>query len=591
MTSVLGGGNGRITSAVLGAALVIALAIPHAAFGASARIVRPSGEARWSGSLSNGSVSDPSMCAPSECPSRRVALDIPTRQWPHRGGGLLVALHWDTAHFDVGYDLDVYVYGPDGSLAAESTTFAFSSDEAAWIQNPPNGTYRVLVAPRTLVGSLDYEVTVSLQRGYTVRERTAYRMRAQRFPASGNLVVPGRRSANPKQLLPDLAPRPPTNFHMESAIGGHFYITGNRGLGHQPPCYPQETLGLDNDYLPIPTGALRCLRFDRMLENRGHGPLELRSYSSEAATGAVYQAVYDSVGGYGERLLPGAVFHPAHGRITLPGFDEVTLNAMAPDGRPGAVVGRMPPAGTCKGDTQNAKYRGRPDGPLQYSTPGSCDTYDWYDPGGGTHPGDSYLRTGISPTWLDTAPWYLPDDYIDVTHVPDGRYLLVARANTNGDLLESYADNNTALACVELEGDTATSCPLPVSAKPRRHGGGMAVLRSRVIRVRGRRARVRLGCPSAASCRGSVRLSGGRRAARFRLAPRTVATVRVVLTARAARRVARQRRVPAVLRLRSRAAGGVHDRRMRVHLVRMRRFFRPYPVPSFPDHTRSRTRG
>jgi hypothetical protein len=89
--------------------------------------------------------------------------------------------------------------------------------------------------------------------------------------------------------------------------------------------------------------------------------------------------------------------------------------------------------------------------------PGSCDSFDWSDPDSGVHPGDAYVRTGISPTWRDTAPWYLPDQYIDITNLPDGRYLMSERIDAGGRLAERTRENNTTTACVEIAGTTVAS--------------------------------------------------------------------------------------------------------------------------------------
>lgn len=454
---------GRVLcGAVITAVLCAGAASPGFAAGTPVATLRSASDsARWTGSLANQVTPDPSFCTTASCPSWTVSLHVPRRSWVHNGGGLLVALHWDLAHFDAGYDLDLYVFGPDGRLAGTSASFAFSSDEAAWIQDPGNGPYRIMVVPRALAGSLPYTIAVDFQRGYTVGESATLQLRDPRSAEGSHIVMPGRAPASDRRRLPDLVPHPLSGFHLESAVGGHFYVTPDRGLDHQPSCYAQETAGLDaEDPRGGPTGALRCLRFDRAIENRGRGPFELRSYASDASGGAVYQTVYSAYGDYTERRVPDAVYYPHHGRMRMPAFDVIALHSVGADGRPGPVVARGPDAGTCKGDTQNARFGRTGDGPPGYPTPGSCDTYDWRDSSSSVHPGDTYVRLGISPSWLDTAPWYLPDDYVDVTRVPDGRYLLTETINANGGVLESRADNDMSIACVDLTATSATTCPL-----------------------------------------------------------------------------------------------------------------------------------
>ena len=51
----------------------------------------------------------------------------------------------------------------------------------------------------------------------------------------------------PTPLLPDIVPTKPANFHVETGFGAHMYFYADRGLRHQPSCYPQETTGLNSD--------------------------------------------------------------------------------------------------------------------------------------------------------------------------------------------------------------------------------------------------------------------------------------------------------------------------------------------------------
>src|SRR5438876_1096777 len=73
-------------------------------------------------------------------------------------GGLLVALRWPETQLDLGYDLDLWVYGPDGKLAAKSDMVAYSAAEGAWVQDPKNGTYRIVISGRPEAGGSPYEV-------------------------------------------------------------------------------------------------------------------------------------------------------------------------------------------------------------------------------------------------------------------------------------------------------------------------------------------------------------------------------------------------------------------------------------------------
>jgi hypothetical protein len=97
---------------------------------------------------------------------------------------------------------------------------------------------------------------------------------------------------------------------------------------------------------------------------------------------------------------------------------------------------------------------------------------------------------------------------------------------------------------------------------------GMAVLRSRRVVVKRGQARIRLRCPWTTGCRGTVRLSGARRSAHFRLRARHAGVVLVPMKRRVRHRVAHGKRVRARLRLRSRVADGIREERTTVRLVR-----------------------
>ena len=52
------------------------------------------------------------------------------------------------------------------------------------------------------------------------------------------------------------------------------------------------------------------------------------------------------------------------------------------------------------------------------------------------------LEMGVSPGWADPYSWTLPDQRIDVTGLPDGRYRLLAIADPHNWFRESDERNN-----------------------------------------------------------------------------------------------------------------------------------------------------
>ena len=64
---------------------------------------------------------------------------------------------------------------------------------------------------------------------------------------------------------------------------------------------------------------------------------------------------------------------------------------------------------------------------------------------------------GLSPGWQDPYTWTLPDQRLDITGLPDGRYRLVAMADPNNWFRETNERNNTTWVDIELR--TSVSPP------------------------------------------------------------------------------------------------------------------------------------
>jgi hypothetical protein len=461
-------------------AVLAALMISAAPAAANASLTSFGQTAHWSGELSNTAAPTGDFCSDANCQSYLLDLRLPAGTFDEPGG-LLVALRWPETQLDLGYDLDLWVYGPDGKLAAKSDMVAYSAAEGAWVQDPKNGTYRIVISGRPEVGGSPYEVFADLKRGYTVHSTNTNAASdpsgAGALPFTPDLVFVGSRPAAPEPRLPDLVPDRPKNFHMETAIGATFYQSFDRGVRHPPSCYPQETTGADNDTDPRQqAGALRCLRFDQGLMNLGRGPFEIRAYPNNGDGTEAYQAVYRSDGSYSEKRVGMAKFSNAHGHIHFMGFDHTGLFTINPDGSPGHEVAHMVDKGRCAVDTHDPSFGKPANGPAHYYVPSTCDQNDNQDPRDPVYPNASYFRSGISPGWEDTYPWFIPDQYIDVTNVPDGRYLVINRVNVSGLVAEADTANDTSEACVDFHATTVTECPVvaanataPAAAPKARH--------------------------------------------------------------------------------------------------------------------------
>lgn len=458
----------RITAVATAVAIVVMLLQPGARADAEARTLRAMTDtARWSGEFVAGALATwpggPEICADrAVCDRIDVTLDLPADNWT-TPGGLLVSIQWP--QFDAGHDLDLYVYGPDGSQVARSDGLVFSQTEAAWIPQPVNGVYAIVVAPKDVVAQpvvpdilepLEYEGIAQLQRGLTVSRNELNN--GLRF--SPTFVALGRASAEPvEEFLPDLKPTTPTNFHVESTVGAHTYFYADRGLRHQPSCYPQETLGLMSDTPEPGRGPQRCLRWDQGETNLGPGPLELHNYPNRGNGTEVFQRLYHSDGSVRQVQIPGSIkFSQAHGHVHYFGFQTVTLRARRADGTPGAAVRSGGDKGICMVDIRNDWFGTSRGQPHMYSVPGTCDAATRQDPNDPTYPNEGFFQLGISPGYADIYPWFIGDQFLDITGLADGMYVMVVEQNISGGIIESDYTNNTASACIAITSDSASAC-------------------------------------------------------------------------------------------------------------------------------------
>ena len=422
---------------------------------------------RWSGQFMVG-VTGPVLPSPEACRTSQacdaVAFDVgvPTASWAGAPGGFLVAIQWPV--HDAGYDLDLHVYrSGERAPLASSTSTGFSRYESVWVPDPVPGRYLAIVAAKSVVGQpvvadvatpLRYDGVARIERGLTVeRQETNVGL-----PFTRRFVAFDKTTPDGEPLVPDLVPTTPAEFHVESGWGAHVYFYGDRGLRHQPSCYPQETVGLTADEPRPGIGPLRCLRWNQGEFNLGDGPLELHNYPGGDSETEMWQRIYGGDGTVTQAAVGQARFSPNHGHVHYLGFSAATLHQIAPDGGLGAEVGKGADKGICLADVELAALDGDRTSPLSYAVPGTCDAATHADPHDPTYPGSPYFAMGISVGAADVYPWYIADQYLDITNISDGRYLLRVEINPGGKLIEKTRANNVALTCIALAGDHAISC-------------------------------------------------------------------------------------------------------------------------------------
>lgn len=217
---------------------------------------------------------------------------------------------------------------------------------------------------------------------------------------SGNaslVVVP------PAPGAPDLVALVPAN--LGQALGparGH----GDPSL-RVPGCLDEEARA----------GAKACLRFTTGAANIGGVPLALASDERDGAA-AMVQALPG-----GDHLAGVATYHPSHGHFHYARFVAFDLYAHDPaTGLRGAAVGTAAKTGFCMVDF----------GPVDAAPAAAPKTF-WRD---GCAPGQRHLAMGINPGWYDIYRWFLPEQYLDPTGLPDGTYELVVTLDPDGTLVD-----------------------------------------------------------------------------------------------------------------------------------------------------------
>lgn len=161
--------------------------------------------ARWSDHFTDTGVivSTPEACAVVACDEVVLSVSLPPHRW-NRDGGLQIGLRWP----DEEQDLDLFVYGPDGRLAARSDGIYASMAESVLIPAPDNGRYRIVVVPRE-TEDLAYEGLAQIERG----------------------LRPGRA----RELVPDLIALPPR--HATFSTGTYLV---SEPAASPTGCYPRR---------------------------------------------------------------------------------------------------------------------------------------------------------------------------------------------------------------------------------------------------------------------------------------------------------------------------------------------------------------
>ncbi|MDZ4686264.1 MAG: lysyl oxidase family protein [Planctomycetaceae bacterium] len=175
------------------------------------------------------------------------------------------------------------------------------------------------------------------------------------------------------------------------------------------------------------------LRLTTAIPNQGAGPMELVGGETHPdGTQDVYQRIYNDDGTYADVLAGVFVHHPEHNHIHFEGYAVYRLRAVTDEGGVGDVVAEGDKVSFCLIDVlvYDRRLPGFPR-TAQYRT---CNA----------------TRQGVSVGWADVYEKSLPDQWIDVTDVPNGQYWLEVEVDPENRLLESDETNNVTRISIVL---------------------------------------------------------------------------------------------------------------------------------------------
>lgn len=242
-----------------------------------------------------------------------------------------------------------------------------------------------------------------------------------------------------RTLRPNLKPLAPHSFISPTegvdptyTTGGSFIVEGG--------CTIDEV---------VRKQAERCLRFDSALANIGRGPLEV-AYLADADPAhpgpAAYQRIYRTNGSYKSRFAIETEYHPTHLHFHI---KDMYVAKMWKVNRRGRAVGDQPVA-------RSDKNGFCPEDSTPVAAEPASRRYSCFG-GSGTGSDGALQVVGISAGWADIYTLYLPDQYIEIGGLKDGRYLFELEVDPNNVFVETSETDNRVCVLLELNGSSAAS--------------------------------------------------------------------------------------------------------------------------------------
>ena len=200
---------------------------------------------------------------------------------------------------------------------------------------------------------------------------------------------------------------------------------------------PELLHATEIDRVTLPDREL--LRLTAGAANIGDGPLEVRGGAIlDPTRREVMQRIYRSDGTWFDRPSGAFTYHPEHGHVHFDGWMTFRLREAPEDGAVGGIVAVGEKVSFCLvdgavHDPANPAFVPR-------------ETYSFC----------GFDVQGISPGWADIYALWLPDQWIDITGVPDGTYWLEVEVDGENRLIEANDANNVARVPIRLRPPDAT---------------------------------------------------------------------------------------------------------------------------------------
>ena len=258
------------------------------------------------------------------------------------------------------------------------------------------------------------------------------------LPSTDERVVA---SASSVRQTPAMGGGRSSHRHLAAVLGGFVFIglvaSGTEARADLLP--DLEMAPLEDFWVEESPVGGQFLRFAASMVNTGSGPFELRGAraSVEAGTMEITQVVDELTGGSRRLSVASVMAFAGDGHMHWHAQRVMSYELWSANGD----HRRTMKTGFCFWD-------GHPAG---RDVPGSppAQVYQARTCGG---PEALANEMGLSVGWRDSYPSHLPWQWIEVTGLPPGTYVVSARADAAGDYLESDRDNNCASATVQLDG-------------------------------------------------------------------------------------------------------------------------------------------